>query len=104
MKAESHKADTHALEESDRAILSINQPNKEERSSAEAGKKRARPKENITQSNMSPTQSGEQVSQGPRGGNSVRVYGNRGREPDVKSCIQVRARPTLPRPITELST
>ena len=62
MKAESHKADTHALEESDRAILSMNQPNKEERSSAEAGEKRARAKENITQSNMSPTQSGERVS------------------------------------------
>src|SRR3974390_1206873 len=67
VKAESHKADTHALEESDRAILSMNQPNKEERSSAEAGEKRARAKENITQSNMSPTQSGEQVSQGLNG-------------------------------------
>src|SRR5215813_2644704 len=66
-KAQSHKADTHALEESDRAILSMNQPNKEERSSAEAGEKRARTKENIVQPNTSPTQSGERVSQGLNG-------------------------------------
>ena len=46
-KAQSHTADAHALEESDRAILSMNQPNKGERSSAEAGEKRARAKENI---------------------------------------------------------
>jgi hypothetical protein len=46
-KAQSHTADTHALEESDRAILSMNQANKEERSSAEPGEKRARAKENI---------------------------------------------------------
>jgi hypothetical protein len=31
-KAQSHKADAHALEESDRTILSMNQTNKEERS------------------------------------------------------------------------
>jgi hypothetical protein len=31
-KAQSHTADAHALEESDRAILSMNQTNKEERS------------------------------------------------------------------------
>jgi len=37
-KAQSHKADTHVLEESDRAILSMNQTNKEERSSAEGEK------------------------------------------------------------------
>jgi hypothetical protein len=48
-KAQSHKADVHALEESDRAILSMNQTNKEERSSAETGEKRARAKENIVQ-------------------------------------------------------
>ena len=46
-KAQSHTADAHALEESDRAILSMNQTNKEERSSAEPGEKRARAKENI---------------------------------------------------------
>jgi hypothetical protein len=58
-KAQSHTADTHALEESDRAILSMNQTNKEERSSAESGEKRARAKENIVQSDASPTQRGE---------------------------------------------
>ena len=58
-KAQSHTADTHALEESDRAIVSMNQTNKEERSSAEPGEKRARAKENIVQSDTSPTQCGE---------------------------------------------
>src|SRR5271170_2446770 len=66
-KVQSHKADTHALEESDRAIVSMNQTNKEERSSAEPGEKRARAKENIVLSNTNPTQSGEQVSQGLSG-------------------------------------
>ena len=66
-KAQSHTADAHALEESDRAIVSMNQPNKEERSSAEAGEKRAWAKENIIQPNTSPTQSGERVSQGLNG-------------------------------------
>jgi hypothetical protein len=56
---QSHKADTHALEESDRAILSMNQTNKEERSSAEPGEKRVRAKENIVQFNTRPTQCGE---------------------------------------------
>jgi hypothetical protein len=46
-KAQSQKADAHALEESDRTILSMNQTNKEERSSAEPGEKRVRAKENI---------------------------------------------------------
>src|SRR5258705_2173698 len=63
-KAQSQKADAHALEESDRTILSMNQTNKEERSSAEPGEKRVRAKENIVQPNTNPTQSGERVSQG----------------------------------------
>src|SRR5580693_8153561 len=65
-KAQSQKADAHAPEESDRTILSMNQTNKEERSSAEPGKKRVRAKENIVQPNTHPTQSGERerVSQG----------------------------------------
>ena len=62
-KAPSHKAGAHALEESDRAIVSMNQTNKEERSSAEPGEKRARAKENIVQPNTHPTQSGERVCQ-----------------------------------------
>jgi RNA-directed DNA polymerase len=45
----------------------VNQPNKEERSSAEDGEGRAQTKENIARSNTSPTQSGERVSQGLSG-------------------------------------
>jgi RNA-directed DNA polymerase len=63
-KAQSQKADAHAPEESDRTILSMNQTNKEERSSAEPGEKRVRAKENIVQPNTHPTQSGARVSQG----------------------------------------
>jgi RNA-directed DNA polymerase len=63
-KAQSHTADAYAPEESDRTILSMNQTNKEERSSAETGEKRVRAKENIVQPNTNPTQSGERVSQG----------------------------------------
>jgi RNA-directed DNA polymerase len=66
-KAQSRNADAHAREESDRAIVSMNQTNKEERSSAEPGEKRARAKENIVQPNTNPTQSGERVSQGLSG-------------------------------------
>src|SRR5262249_18010926 len=66
-KAPSHKAGMHAAEKSDRAVLPMNQPNKGEQSSAEVGEGRARTKENIVQSNTSPTQSGERVSQGLSG-------------------------------------
>jgi len=66
-KVISHNADTHALEESDCAVVPMNRPNKEEQSSTEAGEGRARTKENIAQSNTSPTQSGERVSQGLNG-------------------------------------
>ena len=58
-KVQSHKADTHAPEESDRAIVSMNQTNKEEQSSAEPGEKRVRAKENIVPFNTRPTQCGE---------------------------------------------
>ena len=58
-KAQSPKADAHALEESDRAIVSMNQANKEEQSSAEPGEKRARAKENIVSFSTRPTQCGE---------------------------------------------
>jgi RNA-directed DNA polymerase len=45
----------------------MNQPNKGEQSFAEVGEGRALTKENIVQSNTSPTQSGERVSHGLRG-------------------------------------
>src|SRR5450631_3781739 len=66
-KAQSHNANMHAPEESDCATVPMNQPNKEGQPSAEAGEGRARAKENIVQSNTSPTQSGERVPQGLRG-------------------------------------
>ena len=66
-QAPSRTADMHALEESDRAIVPMNQPNKEGQPSAEVGEGRARAKENIGQSHTSPTQSGERVSQGLSG-------------------------------------
>ena len=64
-KAESRTADMYVL--SDCAVVPVNQPNKEERSSAEDGEGRAQTKENIARSNTSPTQSGERVSQGLSG-------------------------------------
>src|SRR6201988_932444 len=45
----------------------MNQRNNEASASAEAGEGRGRTRENIVQSNTSPTQSGERVSQGLRG-------------------------------------
>ena len=66
-KAQSHNANMHAPEESDYAVVPMNQPNKGEQSSAEVGEGRARTKENIVPSNTSPTQSGERVSQGLSG-------------------------------------
>src|SRR6266516_3098306 len=63
-KMQNRTSDMHALEESDRIILPMNQPNKEVLSSAEVGEGRVRTKENTVPSNTSPTQSGERVSQG----------------------------------------
>src|SRR4029079_15431576 len=63
-KVQSHNADTHDPQASHRTILSMNQTNKEERSSAEPGEKRVRAKENIVQPNTHPTQCGKGVSQG----------------------------------------
>jgi group II intron reverse transcriptase/maturase len=64
---QNRKSDMHASEESDRAIVLMNQLNKEGQPSAEVGEGRAWTKENIAQSNTSPTQSGIRVSQGLRG-------------------------------------
>ena len=52
------------LEKSDCAVLPVNQPNKEGQLSAEAGEGRAQTQENIVQSHMHPTQSGQRMSQG----------------------------------------
>jgi RNA-directed DNA polymerase len=63
-KIQNRTSDMHVSEESDRAILPMNQPNKGRQLSAEVGEGRARAKENIAQSNTSPTQ---RVSQRLRG-------------------------------------
>ena len=63
-KAINQKADTHVLEKSDCAVLPVNRPNKGGQPSAEVGEGRAQTKENIVQSHMHPTQSGERMSQG----------------------------------------
>ena len=63
-KAINRSADAHVLEKSDCAAVPVNQPNKEGKPSAEAGEGRAQAKENIVQSRMPPTQSGNRMSQG----------------------------------------
>jgi len=57
-KALSRTADMYAPEESDHAVVPVNQPNKERRLSAEVGEERAWRKENVVRSSTSPTQSG----------------------------------------------
>jgi RNA-directed DNA polymerase len=66
-KAVSRTAGRHVPEESERVTVPVNLSNKEEQSSAEMGEGRTRTKENIVESNTSPTQSGERVSQGLHG-------------------------------------
>ena len=66
-KAQSRTADAYALQESDRCVVPMKLPNTEEQSSTEVAEGRQRPKENDAQSNTSPTQSGERVSQGLSG-------------------------------------
>ena len=60
-QAQSRTSDMHAVEESDRAIVPMNQLNKEGQPSAEAGEGRARAKENIVRSHTSPTERGTSV-------------------------------------------
>ena len=66
-KATNQTAGMNVQEKSDSAVLPVNQSNNEGRPSAESGEGRAQTKENIVQSNMRPTQSGERVSQGLHG-------------------------------------
>jgi len=63
-KAINRSADAHVLEKSDCVAVPVNQPNKEGKPSAEAGEGRAQAKENIVQSRMAPTESGNRMSQG----------------------------------------
>src|SRR5215469_11000493 len=66
-KAINRTADMNVQEESDCAVVPVNQLNNEEPSLAEVGEGRAQTKENIVQSHMPPTQSGTRMSQGLRG-------------------------------------
>src|ERR1700730_15302611 len=63
-KAINRTADANVQEKSDCAVVPVNQPNNEGQPSAEAGEGRAQTQENIVQSHMRPTQSGERMSQG----------------------------------------
>ena len=54
----------HVLEKSDCAVVPVNQPNKAAEAAAEVGEGRVQMKENIDQSRMLPTQSGNRMSQG----------------------------------------
>src|SRR5438046_6663411 len=66
-KAINQTADMHVPEKSDCAVVPVNQSNREAQASAEAGEGRAQTKENIVQSHMRPTQSGQRGHQGMAG-------------------------------------
>src|SRR5437667_12031260 len=80
-KAINRTADMHVTEKSDCAVVPVNQPNKEGQPSAEAGEGRAQTKENIVQSHMRPTQSGQRVSQGLHGVRKQQGKGSRNDSP-----------------------
>jgi group II intron reverse transcriptase/maturase len=63
-KANNHKPDAYAREESDCAVVPMKRPNKEALGSAEVAEGRAQTKENDAGPDTSPTRSGERVSQG----------------------------------------
>jgi RNA-directed DNA polymerase len=63
-KAINHDADVYVPEKSHCAVVPVNQPNNEGQPSAEDGEERAQMKENIVQSHMHLTQSGNRLSQG----------------------------------------
>ena len=65
-KANNHKPDRHAPEESDDAIVLMKPPNKEAQASAEVVEGRARGKENISSPHTCPTQRGTQRVPGGR--------------------------------------
>ena len=66
-KAINRTADTNVQEQSDCAVVPMNQPNKEGQPLAEVGEGRAQTEENIVPSSMRPTQSGNRMSQGLNG-------------------------------------
>src|SRR6266513_2188175 len=85
-KAINQTADMHVLEKSDCAVVPVNQSNREVQASAEAGEGRAQTKENIVQSHMRPTQSGQRMSQGLHG---VRKQQGKGSRNDSPLCSTI---------------
>jgi group II intron reverse transcriptase/maturase len=63
VKAQSRTTDMHVLEKSDCAVVPVNHPNKAAQAAAEGGEGRVQLEENIDQSRMLLTQSGEGMSQ-----------------------------------------
>jgi hypothetical protein len=84
-KANNHKPDMYAREESDCAIVPMKLPNKEAQASAEAVEGRVWTKENDAELDTSPTQSGERVSHGLGGVRQVAIC-------DLTPLIQGRSR------------
>jgi RNA-directed DNA polymerase len=66
-EVKSHTARVYACEESHSGVVPMNHSNKDKRSSAESGEGRPLIKENASQPNTHPTQSGERMSQGLAG-------------------------------------
>ena len=66
-KANNHKPDMYAEEESDCAVVPVKRPNKEAVAAAEVVEGRAQTKENDAEPDTSPTPSGERVSHGSSG-------------------------------------
>src|ERR1019366_6416256 len=66
-KAINRTVDVNVQEQSDCAVVPMNQANKEAQPSAEVGEGRAQTEENIVPSSMPPTQSGNRMSQGLNG-------------------------------------
>jgi hypothetical protein len=63
-KANGRNPNMNAVEESDRTIVPMKQPNKTANGVAEAAEGRVRTKKNVDQPDTRPTQGGERVSQG----------------------------------------
>ena len=64
VKAINHDADANVPERSDCVVVPVNRPNKGGQPSAEVGEGRTQTEENIVQSRMRPTQSGNRMSLG----------------------------------------
>jgi hypothetical protein len=63
-KANNHKPDANAREESDCVVVPMKQPNKDAEAAAEVVEERTQIEENAARLDTSPTQSGERVSHG----------------------------------------